>query len=498
MTTILTPSYPGLTCLPRFGTPRSPDRPTLGPAVGKVAALLGKPFMPWQQYVMDVALEIDPETGKLVYSEIRLTVPRQSGKSTAVLAKAVHRASATQFFGPRQQIVYAAQTRKDSRKKWEEDYLEAIKASRAFKGKVVPHLGNGNEHLRFPNRSRFGIESTTEKSGHGSTLDEGYVDEAFSQPDGRVEQAFRPAMITRTNTQLWVISTAGWLDGSPYLEAKVRHGRQLIEEGGPSRGIAYFEWSAPQDADPFDRQVWRDCMPALNLIRPDGSGITEDKIAFELEAALGSPEGLNGFRRAYLNQWVPKAVTGEAVIPLSLWAELRDTSGLRPVGKVGFAVDSTPDNSATSISVAGECADGRLQVQLVDHRDGQTWAVPRVVELARKWPTCAVVIDKQSTAGSLIGDIEAAGVEVVQMTSSDAVQACSQFYNAAIDGQLRHLDQDDLNRALAGATKRELIAAWAWNRKSSEVDITPLVSATNALWGWTTRHGSGDVLQAVW
>jgi phage terminase large subunit-like protein len=457
-----------------------------------VADLLGKPLMPWQRYVVDVALEIDPDTGRLVYSEIDLTVPRQSGKSTLILAKAVHRASATQFYGPRQQIVYTAQTRKDSRKKWEEDYLEILKASRVFKSKVVEHLGNGNEHMRFPNRSRFGIESTTEKSGHGGTLDEAFVDEAFAQVDGRVEQGFRPAMITRTNTQLWVVSTAGWLDGSPYLEAKVSNGRRLVTEGG-DRGIAYFEWSAPQDADPFDRQVWRDCMPALGLIRPDGSGITEDKIAFELEAALGSPEGLNGFRRPYLNQWVPKNVAGEWVIPVSLWTELRDLAAPRPVGKVAFAVDSTPNNSATSICVAGARPDGNQQVQLVEHREGQTWAVPRMVELARQWDHCAVVIDPTSTAGALIDDLEAARIEVVRLTSQQAQQACSQFYNAAVDGTLRHLDQSELTAALAGATKRELHAAWAWNRKSTDVDITPLVSATNALWGWTTRHGSGGL-----
>src|SRR6266705_3982215 len=109
--TISRTSYPGLSCLPRFGTLRDPDRPTLDPAVGATSGRLRKPFMPHQQYVADVVMEIDPETGRLAYSEYGLTIPRQEGKSTFVEAKAGHRCTATGFFGPRQHVVYTAQTR---------------------------------------------------------------------------------------------------------------------------------------------------------------------------------------------------------------------------------------------------------------------------------------------------------------------------------------------------------------------------------------------------
>src|SRR5690349_16076845 len=109
-TTTLKPNYP-LPCPPRYGTPRNPDRATLGPAVGAAARRFRKPLMPWQQYVADVGLEINPATGRLAYDEINLTVPRQSGKSTLVEAKATHRCSATGFFGERQRVVYTAQTR---------------------------------------------------------------------------------------------------------------------------------------------------------------------------------------------------------------------------------------------------------------------------------------------------------------------------------------------------------------------------------------------------
>jgi hypothetical protein len=168
-------------------------------------------------------------------------------------------------------------------------------------------LGNGSEHLRFPNGSRFGIESNTEKAGHGGTLDEAYIDEAFAQVDNRLEQAFGPAMITRTNVQTVVISTAGWLDGSPYLR-----GRSSTAGGSSSpanrRGSRTSSGPRRRTRTRSTRAVWRACMPAL------GFTIDEDAIRRRTDSEFeSSPEGLNGFRRAYLNQWVPKGPASCAI-----------------------------------------------------------------------------------------------------------------------------------------------------------------------------------------
>lgn len=453
--------------------------------------MLGKSFMPWQQYVADVALEIDPDTGRLIYNEIRLTVPRQQGKSTLLLAKAVHRASASGFFGARQQIVYSAQTRKDSRKKWEQDFLALLQDSRTFKSRMSPSMANGNEYIKFANSSRFGIESTTEKSGHGSTLDEAYVDEAFAQIDGRVEQSFRPAMITRPNTQLAIVSTAGWVDASPYLWAKVRHGRQHVADD-VRHGVAYFEWSAPEDADPLDPAVWWGCMPALGVERSDGSGITEAKIAGELEAFLGSPEGLNGFRRAYLNQWVPKAAPATAIIDLDVWDTLADKSE-EPAGHVGgivLAIDADPDRARTSISSCGARADGPPMIELVDNLPGVDWALARVLDLNARHTIRGVVIDKRSAAATLIKPLTDAHVTVVATDAATMTQACGAFYDVAVEtGNLAHLNQAEMNDAVRAATTRPLGDAWAWDRRKPTADITPLTSATLAHWAFTTEAG---------
>jgi hypothetical protein len=61
--------------------------------------------------------------------------------------------------------------------------------------------------------------------------------------------------------------------------------------------------------------------------------------------------------------------------------------------------------------------------------------------------------------------------------------ACAKFFDAVMDGSLRHTDQPQVNVALSVARKRPLAGGWAWNRKDAASDITPIVSETLALWG---------------
>jgi hypothetical protein len=62
-------------CPPLYATARDPSRDTLGAAVAAAAEQLGTPFMPWQRQVADVAMEVDPATGRLAYREVNLTTP---------------------------------------------------------------------------------------------------------------------------------------------------------------------------------------------------------------------------------------------------------------------------------------------------------------------------------------------------------------------------------------------------------------------------------------
>jgi hypothetical protein len=474
---------------PRFGTPRTPERLTLGPAVGQAARLLGKELMPWQQHVADVALELDPATGRLVYREVGLVVPRQSGKSTLVLALMLQRALATRQFGQRQRIVYTAQTRKDARKKWEEDYVADLEAAPKIRPRIKVDRTPGRERVIFPNGSMFGIEASTEKAGHGGTLDLAFIDEAFAQVDARLQQAFEPAMITRPQSQMWVVSTAGWEGESPFLEEKQDAGRQRVLDRQRA-DACYFEWSAPDDADPGDPATWRACMPALDLVRADGSGITTAAIRARWESARRTNP--NNFRRPYLNQRVPKQSAPDSVIPQEAWraAAVKDprSRGAQIVGSVVLAVDVNPSRTHGSIAVAGARADGRTHVELVAYRPGTDWIVSTLLRFVQVHDPAALVIDRAGPGASLVPDLEKAGLEPTMVGAAEMKQACGAFYDDAIQGRLTHPDEPLINNAVIAAKKRELLDAWAWGRKN-DVDISPLVAVTLARHGFATAEG---------
>jgi len=70
-------------------------------------------LIPWQSFVSDVAMEVDPASGLLAYRTVVVTVPRQSGKTKEELSVATHRCVAW----PGQTVTYTAQTRVKAREK---------------------------------------------------------------------------------------------------------------------------------------------------------------------------------------------------------------------------------------------------------------------------------------------------------------------------------------------------------------------------------------------
>jgi phage terminase large subunit-like protein len=453
-----------MTCDPRWATPRTPERPTLGGAAAKIAAQLGTPLMPWQQQVADVALEVDPVTKAFAYRDVVLTVPRQSGKTQLLLVLVLARA----LMAPQQQVRYTAQTGADARKKLIDDWLPVLNGS-AFCGQYRVRLTNGHEALIFTNGSHVGLVATTRKTGHGGSIDLGILDEAFAHPDARLEQALKPAMITRSQPQMWVVSTAGTPDESPYLWSKVETGRQLAEQG-INTGVAYFEWSAEDDADPSDPATWRSCMPAL------GHTISESAVAADFASMP-----LSEFRRAYLNSWV--TMSAEPVVPIDVWLALADprSSAGDPVA---LAFDVSPDRSHAAIACAGKRKDGLIHVEVVDHRRGTNWVVDRVAQLVRVHRPVGVWCDPAGPAGSLIPELTAQRLKrSFTVDAREMTQACGVFFDAVTQGRLRHLGTPELVTALDGASRRQLADSWAWSRKSSSVDISPLVAVTLALWG---------------
>jgi hypothetical protein len=469
--------------------------------------------MPWQQYVANVALEVDEATGELAYRQVVLTVPRQSGKTTLLLAIMVLRAiKFTDVVGKRQNIVYTAQDRLSARKKWTDEHCMSLLLAQKrypehYKFRIRKQLGE--EAIIYENGSMHGLTAPSPRAVHGEFLDLGVIDEAFARRDDSVEQGMKPAMVTRDVPQIWIVSTAGDRT-STYLRKKVEAGRQLVELGINS-GVAYFEWSAEPEADPGAEATWYGCMPALGRTAKV-EAVRSDFQTMELDE----------FRRAYLNQWSEDALDDWDVIPKKVWEGLAKPQVSKPE-RFAWALDGTPDRQWSSIGAAGMVSGGYV-VDSVDHQRGTDWLIPRIEQMIRKIVEreddlpCAIVVAPSGPLKNVVPelevklaglieelnlkfDLEIEEIPILKPNLNDIAGSCIHFLEltGAVPevpyANLCHRDQVELNVAVAGAEKREYTDYWLLARKGPSTDVSPLIAVVLALWGFQQKGHVADSLE---
>lgn len=468
--TLVFPSY--LDVLPRFGTRRNLNNPTYGEREGRVARLLGKPYMPYQQYIADVLGEVDPKTGLRVYREGLITLPRQQGKTTMIIVKKAHRALDC---SEPQVILFAAQDGIEAKKKWLQ-HAELIKktplAARLMSADE-PTTSNGKENLEWSNGSSERPLSSRPSSGHGDTLDLGVVTEAFSQTDYRYEDTMQPAMLARPDAQYLAESTAGTATSLYWNERiEAERARMLAEPLRPYR-VALFDWSAdPEQDDISDPVTWRKVLPALGHTM----NFAEVEHAF---VTANTPAKLRTFKRGVLNI-TDLEEAGAGIFEDDDWAATGDDNSVL-IGTRAFALDITPDRTWSAISWAGLNRGGAPHHELIKHARGTHWVIAYLAEKLRRNGTDKLFVIAGAQAALMEDDLRKAGIDVQLLSKAEYAAACARYHDGIVDHTSRHLasGQEPLDLAVAGA-------AWStgeariFDRKDSTTDISPLVSAAVA------------------
>lgn len=448
--------------------------------MANIAVALGQPFMPWQREVADVGCEVDPVSGLPAYREIVVTVPRQSGKTTLFLSWQIHRTQAPRWAQP-QRSVFTAQSGKDARDKWLDELYPLIKKSRLHRLVAQMTRGMGNEYIRWRNQSLIRLLSTSSSSGHSKTLHQAVLDEIWHDTDDRREQGLRPAMVTIPDAQLLVCSTAGTAS-SVVLNRKIRIGRESVARDA-DRGVAYFEYSAPDGWDPEDEGSYFGFMPALCPDPPcrcgEGDGgwrhtITLDVIRSE-RLSMESPE----YARAYGNISTP-ALVEQPIDPVA-WAALTVGQPEPVPPSPVFFLDAAPNVTSASIGVAA-MHDGKPYLELDGYRGGAEWLVGRAADLRGRYPWARFAVLGTGAAGVLLPALKDRGVEPDLFTNQDMGRACGHLQKLVSDKAVAHSGDSLFAQALSVAIKRDIgDDLWTWSRRKSG-DISPLVAVTGAAW----------------
>lgn len=295
------------------------------------------------------------------------------------------------------------------------------------------------------------------------------------------------------NPQMWALSSAA-LSTSTFLHALRK--RAISANAGR---LAYLEHTAEEISlgpdgrivsnrdriDLGDRRLWAIANPAMN--HPD-HGISEEFIESEQRAQSADPDGWARERLGVFDPPADELLLADAKLPADRWSATTTVElvAAEP-GKVTIAFDVSRDGEWSSIAVGL----GSMQapyVEVVEHRQGVGWLPDRLVELVQTWQPLAVGCNGAGPAGAQVGSVlqafAAARIDanlLTQLATNAYKQACGGFYTDVVEGRLKHpRDQGPLDRAAADAAERVLGDAWAWDRRSATVPISPLVAVTIA------------------
>ena len=447
---------------------------------------MGWPLLTWQQYVADVAGEIEEETGTFYYSTIVITVQRQAGKTTLDAASGVQNA----MLGKNRRIWYTAQTGQHASAKWREmvdDFF--LQSPIGALGK--PSYSNGAQSLRFITGSTLSPHPPTEDSLHSKQSDRNTIDEYWAF-DAIQAQRLRGAIVPTTTTrrkitghrpQLWIMSTEGTGE-SEALNTLLDNLRKAV----PDR-VAFFDWGIPHDMQMPDEHNPDDVAKYLDACFHYHPGAGK---LFEREDLDGFLDelGLAEFTRAYGNR---RTGAVSRVIPEADWTRAATDLNAPENAPMCLGAAVGKDGADGTITATWKLDDGRKITEVIKHAYGTSWILPDLETIAQRF-TAPVVIDSAGPSADLYTEaVKSDHIQLLDMTIKEYTGACSSVFSGIV-----HLDEDGkklppvwlyrphqaLNDAADMAAKRSVgDGGWAWGRRASTGSISALESATLSSFG---------------
>jgi len=417
----------------------------------------------WQEDVLRAGLG-ERSNGDWAARQIGLSAPRQNGKTQIIVARIL---AGLLLFG--EQTIVVSAHRQDAAREVFFRLVDLIESNPALSERVdFIARSEMREYIRMATGQEVRFKARARGSGRGFSCDCLLLDEA-QELSADAWSAILPTMSARPNPQVWLFGTPPTSENDGEVFGRFRDAGLV---GRDSR-LAYLEWSAEAGDDLDDPAVWARANPTYparishDAISAERSSMTDDQFAMERLGMWAGPASLQ-------------------VIDAASWAEVADEQSVA-VDQLSLAVDVSPDRDVASVALAGQRADGLWHIELHEQRNGVGWVLPLLRSTLDANPNVrALVIDGASPAASIVDELGRDRIRATTTTARQYAQACGQLFDGVMEGWLRHTDQPQVNSALSAARKRPLGDAWAWNRKNSTSDITPLVAVTLALWGAQT------------
>lgn len=458
--------------------------------------------MPWQQYVVDVALEVqsveagDPSPGDWAFDHVVTTTPRQAGKTVLLRPVIVHRCGSIK----RARVWMTAQSGRHARRRWM-DATDILVADKHLARKVKRKIGVSHEELRW-----LDTDSVLEPfapnvdSLHGETPDAVMVDEfwAFDAEQAeQVQQAYRPGFLTK-DAQDWLTSTAGTAE-SAWYNAERAEGRQAALDG-VNRGTAFFEWSIPDEVDgePVENlddeallQLVLENHPANgHTLRPASVASAQSKMSRgEFLRAFGNHTDVTSGRPREIPLYLVSASLSKVA-----------HAGIPIENRVGMAFEVDPERRESSVSITWRDQAKVAHSKILRCDRGTRWLTDEIVRLVEDGNVPQVAVNDAGPARDVADELERLGVALLRVSFSDFSAACTRWWDelthVAADGTpaptVQHSGHPRFIESTETVRKAKVRSGAAFVFRPDLEPVTPVIA--NVLSVWAFDHLPDDEL----
>jgi hypothetical protein len=410
--------------------------------------MLGIPLDEWQETVLEAAMG-ERTDGRWASKFVGISAPRQNGKSQLIVARAL---AGVLLFGEKTIIVSAHET-DTAREVWKR-LLDTVEDNPTLEKRVTGRMDAINrEYLSFgtgAERQVVKLKARSSGAGRGFSSDCLLLDEAQILGK-RAWGSIVPTMSARPNPQMWLFGTPPTEDDDAFAFSRVR------ESATKKRARhTWLEWAADPKDDLDDPATWAKANPSYG-VRISHEACADDRAAMDDEQ----------FSLERLGIWLDPSLARDSAFGDGRWAACLDSDAEPEIAAIGAAVSF--DRQYASIGAAG--------------MDGEQLVLG------------AVVVDSRGPTADLIPAMEAAGINVTAMVTSDVLDAAASLYDRVQAGTVSHPGHTDLDIAVSVAAKRTVGDRWTWARKTSAGDISMLEAVTLASWGASSQL---DAALNVW
>jgi len=450
--------------------------------------MAGVTLLAWQRAVVAEWTALTAplsQGGKFVHHKCGLSVPRQNGKSDAILFVALTLAA----------LGYKVL--------WTEHrYSTAVEMLRRLRGTLGhrpddPHAPypalnalvrdtsskTAQEAFFLKGGGCICLSTRTESVSLGFSFDVAFFDEAQLLTDGHM-QTILPTMTSGAKHNSLRVFTgtpprAGMAGETFY--------RQREDALSGTSSFCWWEWGVDEVGDIYDESRWWDVNPALSAGLADVTAIREDLPPSMLPVS---------FAQEHLGYWLP-GTTAQTAMSKGEWAScaVADEEAAAIEGITSYGVKFSPDGLSCALSACVRPRDGsRPLVELVDVWDVTCGSGPVIDWIASRTGRFAcVAIDGKGGTATLVQGLKDAGVRgkraVVACTPAEMQAASGMFLDAVRSRGLAHIEDEALSESVCGCVRRAIGANGGFGfGDGPEASSVAVESAALALWAARTTR----------